>query len=236
MKFVGISDRDALFLSLLVYSNKHLWLKMAAITMPSFGDDDLYLYMREIVEKEFLKALRQACKPLWDKKHALGNGPWHHSSHLCMSLVSKPLEKLDFYELCHIMTNSRFPGRADYSMQSAILGLSHYHPYYNSWHVLSRDLGLPNVDKRLLASAIDKLRGLKEQYANIKGYTSPQLLRQQLAQARGAFMTLGVTLNDSRNAISFSAAGLQDLIPSKYMYYSALSLVILHAWILIFIT
>lgn len=109
MKFVGISDRDALFLSLLVYSNKHLWLKMAAITMPSFGDDDLYLYMREIVEKEFLKALRQACKPLWDKKHALGNGPWHHSSHLCMSLVSKPLEKLDFYELCHIMTNSRFP-------------------------------------------------------------------------------------------------------------------------------
>ena len=197
--------------------------------MPSFGDDDLYLYMREIVEEEFLKALRQACKPLWDKKHALGSGPWPHSSRLCASLVSKPLEKLDFYELCHIMTNSWFPGSANYTMRSAILGLSHYHPYHYPWDVPSRNPGLPNVDERLLASAIDKLRDLKEQYVNITGYTSPQLLRQQLAQARGAFMTLGVTLNDSRNAISFSAAGLQDLIPSKYMYYSALSLVILHA-------
>ena len=197
--------------------------------MPSFGDDDLYLYMREIVEEEFLKALRQACKPLWDKKHALGSGPWPHSSRLCASLVSKPLEKLDFYELCHIMTNSWFPGSANYTMRSAILGLSHYHPYHYPWDVPSRNPGLPNIDERLLASAIDKLRDLKEQYVNITGYTSPQLLRQQLAQARGAFMTLGVTLNDSRNAISFSAAGLQDLIPSKYMYYSALSLVILHA-------
>lgn len=198
---------------------------MAAIAMPSFGDDDLYLYMREIVQKEFLKALRQACKPLWDKKHALGNWPWHHSSRLSNSLVSKPLEKLDFYELCHIMTNSRFPGLANYTIQSAILG----HTYHDLWHVLPRDPGLPNVDERSLASAIDKLRDLKEQYVNIEGYTSPQLLRKQLAQAREAFMTLGVTLNDSRNAISFSAAGLQDLIPGKYMYYSALSLVILHA-------
>lgn len=202
---------------------------MAAITMPSFGDDDLYLYMREIVEKEFLKALRQACKPLWDKKHALGNGPWHHSSRWCNSLVSKPLEKLDFYELCHIMTNSRFPGLVNYTIQSAILVQSRYHPYHDLWHVLPRNPGLPNVDERSLASAIDKLRDLKEQYVNIEGYTSPQLLKKQLAQAREAFMTLGVTLNDSRNAISFSAAGLQDLIPSKYMYYSTLSLVILHA-------
>ena len=202
---------------------------MASITIPSFGDDDLYLYMREIVQEEFPKALRQACKPLWDEKHALGNGLWHHSSPMYTSLVSKPLEKLDFYELCRIMTNSRFPGLANYTKQNAILGRSRYHPYHNSWHVFSRDPGLPNVDERSLASAIDKLRDLKVQYVNIKGYTSPQLLRQQLAQARAAFMTLGITLNDSRNAISFSAAGLQDLIPSKYMYYSALSLVILHA-------
>lgn len=188
---------------------------MAAITMPSFGDDDLYLYMREIVEKEFLKALRQACKPLWDEKHALGNGPWHHSSPMYTSLVSKPLEKLDFYELCRIMTNSRFPRFA-----------SRYHPYH---FVPSYVPSLPNGDESSVASAIDKLRHLKEQYVDINGYTSPQLLRQQLAQARGAFMTLGVTLNDSRNGISFSAAGLQDLIPSKYMYYSALSLVILRA-------
>ena len=192
---------------------------MASITIPSFGDDDLYLYMREIVQEEFPKALRQACKPLWDEKHALGNGLWHHSSPMYTSLVSKPLEKLDFYELCRIMTNARFPRFA-----------SRYHPYpIVPSYVLLRDPALPNRDESSVASAIDKLRDLKEQYVDINGYTSPQLLRQQLAQARGAFMTLGVTLNDSRNGISFSAAGLQDLIPSKYMYYSALSLVILHA-------
>ena len=192
---------------------------MASITIPSFGDDDLYLYMREIVQEEFPKALRQACKPLWDEKHALGNGLWHHSSPMYTSLVSKPLEKLDFYELCRIMTNSRFPRFA-----------SRYHPYHIvPSYVLLRDPALPNGDELSVASAIDKLRDLKEQYIDINGYTSPQLLREQLAQARGAFITLGVTLNDSRNAISFSAAGLQDLIPSKYMYYSALSLVILHA-------
>ena len=185
--------------------------------MPSFSDDDLYLYMREIVENEFPKALRQACKPLWDEKHALGNGHSCHcdSCRLHISLVSKPLEKLDFYELCRIMTNSRFPRFA-----------SRYHPYH---FVPSYVPSLPNGDESSVASAIDKLRHLKEQYVDINGYTSPQLLRQQLAQARGAFMTLGVTLNDSRNGISFSAAGLQDLIPSKYMYYSALSLVILRA-------
>ena len=192
---------------------------MASITIPSFGGDDLYLYMREIVQEEFPKALRQACKPLWDEKHALGNGPWHHSSPMYTSLVSKPLEKLDFYELCRIMTNSRFPRFA-----------SRYHPYhFVPSYALLRDLALPYGDESSVASAIDKLRDLKEQYVDINGYTSPQLLRQQLAQARGAFMTLGVTLNDSRNGISFSAAGLQDLIPSKYMYYSALSLVILRA-------
>ena len=192
---------------------------MASITIPSFGGDDLYLYMREIVQEEFPKALRQACKPLWDEKHALGNGPWHHSSPMYTSLVSKPLEKLDFYELCRIMTNSRFPRFA-----------SRYHQYLIvPSYVSLRDPALPNGDESSVASAIDKLRDLKEQYVDINGYTSPQLLRQQLAQARGAFMTLGVTLNDSRNGISFSAAGLQDLIPSKYMYYSALSLVILRA-------
>ena len=192
---------------------------MASITIPSFGGDDLYLYMREIVQEEFPKALRQACKPLWDEKHALGNGPWYHSSPMYTSLVSKPLEKLDFYELCRIMTNSRFPRFA-----------SRYHPFLIvPSYVSLRDPALPNGDESSVASAIDKLRDLKEQYVDINGYTSPQLLRQQLAQARGAFMTLGVTLNDSRNGISFSAAGLQDLIPSKYMYYSALFLVILRA-------
>ena len=152
MNFVAVSDRDSSLLSLLVYLKQAFITEMAAITMPSFGGDDLYLYMREIVEEEFPKALRQAGKP---------------------------------------------------------------------WHVLS---GNRKADERLVASAIDKLRGLKEQYVNIEGSTSPQLLRQQLAQARGAFMALGVTLNDSRNAIDFSAAGLQELIPSKYLYYAVLSL------------
>ena len=185
---------------------------MAAITMPSFGGDDLYLYMREIVEEEFPKALRQACKPLWDEKHALPYGLWDHSCHLCNSnsVVSESFEKLDFYDLCHIMTHSRFPGLASYAEQTAILRWRSDHLFHNrSWHV---------------KSAIDELCDLKEQYVNIKGSTSPQLLRQQLAQAKGAFITLGVTLNDSRNAIDFSAAGLQDLIPGKYVYYSALSL------------
>ena len=127
------------------------------------------------------------------------------------------------------MTNSSCPPIANYTKQNAIWGRSRYHPYHIPSYVLSRDPELPNEDEISVASAIDKLRDLKEQYVDIKGYTSPQILRQQLARARGAFMTLGVTLNDSRNAISFSAAGLQDLIPSKYMYYSALSLVILRA-------
>ena len=180
--------------------------------MPSFGGDDLYLYMREIVEEEFPKALRQACKPLWDEKHALPYGLWDPSCHLCNSnsVVSESLEKLDFYDLCHIMTHSRFPGLANYAEQTAILRRRSNHLFHNwSWHV---------------KSAIGELRDLKKQYVNIKGSTSPQLLRQQLAQAKGAFITLGVTLNDSRNAIDFSAAGLQDLIPGKYVYYSALSL------------
>ena len=185
---------------------------MAAITIPSFGGDDLYLYMREIVEEEFPKALRQACKPLWDEKHALRYRLWDHSCHLCNSnsVVSESLEKLDFYDLCHIMTHSRLPGLANYTEQNAILRRRRNRLFHNRrWHV---------------KSAIGELRDLKEQYVDIKGSICPQLLRQQLAQARGAFISLGVTLNDSRNAIDFSAAGLQDLIPGKYVYYSALSL------------
>ena len=185
---------------------------MAAITMPSFGGDDLYLYMREIVEEEFPKALRQACKPLCDEKHALRYGLWDHSCHSCNSnsVVSESLEKLHFYDLCHIMTHSRFPRLADYTQQNVILRRRRNQLFRNRfWRV---------------ESAIDELCDLKEQYVNMKGSTSPQLLRQQLAQAKGAFITLGVTLNDSRNAIDFSAAGLQDLIPGKDVYYSALSL------------
>ena len=180
---------------------------MAAIIMPSYGGDDLYLYMREIVEEEFPKALRQACKPFLD------------SFHWSTVLVSKPLEKMDFSEMCFIMTHTMFRRVPD---------MPPYLTYDKPWHARNPEMSYI-VDPRRRESAIHKLCGLKEQYVNIKGSTSPQLLRQQLAQAKGAFMALGVTLNDSRNAIDFSAAGLQNLIPGKYMYYSALSLVILHA-------
>ena len=41
---------------------------MAAMAMPRDAGDDLWLYMRKIIEEEFPKALRQAFNTLWDKK------------------------------------------------------------------------------------------------------------------------------------------------------------------------
>ena len=66
-----------------------------------------------------------------------------------------------------------------------------------------------------------------EEHVNSKGIMTPLLLTRQLERARTAFTAFGVTLNDSRNAIDFSAAGLQDLTSGKYMYYSTPALVIL---------
>lgn len=191
---------------------------MATITMPS-GGDDLYLYMHEIVEEEFPKALRQACKPLWDKKHALGYRRWDDSN----PAVSKSLEELDFCELCDFVIHlTRFLGLANVTEQNVMLRQSRNHKL--RWSLLSRNRKLSNVDEGSVTSAIAELRNLKKQYITINGSTSPPLLRHQLAHAREAFMALGVTLNDSRNAMDFSAAGLQDLIPGKNMYYFALSL------------
>lgn len=212
------------------------------MTMPHVGDDDLYHYMHEIIEKEFPKALRQALKTLWDNKYALIYGPFDSACHrfrLFHALNSNTLiwlfpnqvssafqrpsnpvssisfEDLDLVELKNVILDDVFPGRNPY--------LSFDIP----WKLFSRNPEIPDVDKRLFATAIDQLRAIKAEHVNGKGIMNPQLLKRQLAQARGVFAAFNVTLNDSKNTFDFSAAGLQNLMSGKYVYYSALALVIL---------
>ena len=205
---------------------------MAAMTMPNVGGDDLYLYMHEIIEEEFPKALRQAFKTLWDQKYALTYGPldgscWHKlfqapentfgyvvspAFQLPSNAVpSKSFEQLDFDELCHIMTNLKCLGLPNYVQQKKMFGRRK-----------SKNPKMSNEEERLFATAVEQLRVVKAHHVDMKGSMNPQLLKRQLACANRAFTALGVTLNDSRNAIYFSAAGLQDLISGKYMYYSDL--------------
>ena len=106
-------------------------------------------------------------------------------------------------------------------------GWSPYLLFQNPWDFSSRNPEIPDVDERLFSTAIDQLRAIKEEHVNSKGIMTPLLLKRQLEQARRVFTAFGVTLNDSRNAIDFSAAGLQDLTSGKYMYYSTPALVIL---------
>ena len=211
--------------------------------MPHVDDDDLYLYMHRIIEEEFPKALRQAFKTLWDNKYASRYGPFDSACHRVrrfhalnsntfrwlfpsqvsssFQLPSNPVssisfEDLDLVELQNIILEDIFPGR------------SAYLPFNSPWDFFSRNPEIPDVDGRLFAAAIDQLRAIKEEHVNGKGIMNPQLLKRHLAQARGVFRAFNVTLNDSRNAIDFSAAGLQDLISGKYVYYSALAPVILY--------
>ena len=207
------------------------------MTMPH---DDLYLYMHRIIEEEFPKALRQAFKTLWDNKYARRYGPFDSACHRVrrfhalnsntfrwlfpnqvsssFQLPSNPIsfEDLDLVELQNIVLEDVFPG------QSAYL------PLNSPWDFFSRNPEIPDVDGRLFAAAIDQLRAIKEEHVFGKGIMNPQLLKRHLAQARGVFRAFNVTLNDSRNAIDFSAAGLQDLISGKYVYYSTLAPVILY--------
>ena len=214
------------------------------MTRPHVGDDDLYLYMHEIIEEEFPKALRQAFKTLWDNKYALIYGPFDSACHRfrlfralnsntfrwlfpnqvssACQLPSNPVssisfEDLDLVELKNIILDDVFPGRSPY--------LSFNIP----WEFFSRNPEIPDVDERLFATAIDQLRAIKAEHVNGKGIMNPQLLKRQLAQARGVFAAFNVTLNDSKNTFHFSAAGLQDLMSGKYVYYSALALVILYS-------
>ena len=214
------------------------------MTMPHVGDD-LHLYMHEIIEEEFPKALRQAFKTLWDLKYAVRYGPFDSACHRfrrfhdlnlntfrwlfpnqvssAFQLPSNPVssilfEDLDLVELKNIILDDLLPG------------LSPYRKFHNPWEFPFKDPEiLEDEDEGLFAAAIDRLRDIKAEHVNSKGITSPQLLKLQLAQAREVFAALNVTLNDSRNTFDFSAVGLRDLISGKYVYYSALALVILYA-------
>ena len=212
--------------------------------MPHVTDDDLYLYMHEIIEEEFPKALRQAFKTLWDQKYALIDGPFDSACHrvacfhaldsntfrwLFPNQVSSMFQRpsnpvsstsfgdLDLLKLRNIVLNDLLPQPSPY--------LSFQSP----WDFSSSNPEIPNVDNRLFATAIDQLRAIEAEHVYTNGIMDPQILKRQLAQARGVFAAFNVTLNDSRNTFDFSAVGLQELISGKYVYYSALALVILYA-------
>ena len=227
---------------------------MAAMTMPHVGDDDdLYLYMHEIIEKEFPKALRQAFKTLWDNKYALRYGPFDRSCHQvtlfhtldsdtfrwlfpnqvssAFQLPSNPVSSisfkdLDFGNLRNVVVDLR---NFLYLPDGVLPGRSPYPSFHSPWDFSSRNPHMPVVDESLLVIAIDQLRAIKAEHVNGKGIMNPQLLKRQLAHARRVFAAFNVTLNDSRNTFEFSAPGLQDLISGKYVYYSPLALVILYA-------
>ena len=213
------------------------------MAMPSDAGDDLWLYMHKIIEEEFPKALRQAFNTLWDKKYAPQYGPLDSSLHWSRqfralennfysfltgsqfsldSVSSKSFEELDFDELCCILTNLRFLKVQGYVPEQSSLGL---------WSSLFKSTNpeISNIDEGSFLTAVYQLMELNQQHVDCEGRMNSQLLKRQLARARGVFTALGVTLNDSKNAIAFSAAGLQDLILGKYMYYSALAPVILNA-------
>ena len=210
--------------------------------MSHVGDDDLYIYMHNIIEEEFPKALRQAFKTLWDNKYARRYGPLDSAFHRfrpfhalnsntfrwlfpnqvssAFQLPSSPIssisfEDLDLDELQNICRDNIFSRRSPYVS------------FHCPWEL--REPEIPDADERLFATAINKLRAIKAEHVNGKGIMYPRLLKRLLAQAREVFAAFNVTLNDSRNTFDFSAAGLQDLISGKYVYYSALALVILYA-------
>ena len=213
------------------------------MTMSHVGDDDLYIYMHNIIEEEFPKALRQAFKSVWDNQYARTYGPFDSAFHrdrrfpvlnsntvrwlfpnqvsFAFQLPSNPIssisfEDLDLDELQNICRDNFFPRRCSY----VVYGHSQWEP---------RGPEIRNADERLLATTIDELRAIKAEHVNGKGIMNPRLLKRLLAQARKVFAAFNVTLNDSRNTFDFLAPGLQYLISGKYVYYSALALVILYA-------
>ena len=210
------------------------------MTMPHVGGDDLYIYMHNIIEEEFPKALRQAFKTLWDSKCAHRYGPldsachrvncfcalnsktfrWLFPNQISLQLLSNPVSSISFEDL-------DLDKLRNIILYEILPRCSLYLPFHNPWDFSSRNPEIPDVDERLFATAIDQLRAIKEEHVNSKGIMTPLLLKRQLKQARRVFRAFGVTLNDLRNAIEFSAAGLRGLTSGKYMYYSATDLVIL---------
>ena len=193
--------------------------------MPHVGDDDLYLYMHEIIEEEFPKALRQALKTLWDNKYARRYGPFDSACDRVRRFHDLNLNTFRWLFPNQVSSAFQLPSNLVSSISFEDLDL------VKLQIILSdiRSAGIPDVDERLFATAIDQLRAIKAEHVNGKGIMNPQILKRQLAQARGLFGSFNVTLNDSRNTFDFSAAGIQDLVSSKYLYYSALALVILYA-------
>ena len=212
------------------------------MTMSHVGDDDLYIYMHNIIEEEFPKALRQAFKTLWDNKYARRYGPFDSACHRvrrfhvlnlntfrwlfpnqvssAFQLPSNPISSISFEDL-------DLDGLQNIICRDSIF--SRLRPYVSDSSWMPREPDIPDADERLFATAIDELRAIKAEHVNGKGIMNPRLLKRLLAQAREVFAAFNVTLNDSRNTFHFSAAGLQDLISGKYVYYSALALVILYA-------
>ena len=213
--------------------------------MSHVGDDDLYIYMHNIIEEEFPKALRQALKNLWDKKYVHRYGPFDSAGHRvrrfhalnsntfrwlfpnqvssAFQLPSNPIssisfEDLDLDELQNIICRDNI-----FSRRNPYLSCNH------PWDPRDPEIRDADVDETLFATAVDELRAIKAEHLNCKGIMNPRLLKRLLAQAREVFAPFNVTLNDSRDTFDFSAAGLQDLISGKYVYYSALALVILYA-------
>ena len=211
------------------------------MTTHSVGGDDLYLYMHEIIEEEFPKALRQVFKSLWDEKCAVRYGPFDSAGHhfwaldpntfrwlfpnqgfSAFQLPSHPvssisLKKLDFVKLRDIVDSLETSSPPKHMFSSP------YQILTDLWDVLRpRD----KMSGNLFATAIDQVRAIRAEHVNSKGIMTPQLLKRQLAKARRVFMDFGVTLNDSTNTIDFSAAELQDVISGKYMYYFAFALIL----------
>ena len=216
------------------------------MTMPHVGDDDLYIYMHNIIEKEFPKALRQAFKTLWDSKCAHIYGPLDSACHRVNSFHALnsntfrwlfPNQVFSAFKLPSIPVSSISFEDLDLVELQKIVLLRNIFPRRNPYFsyrgplddYLSTNPEIPDADESLFANAIDQLRTIKAEHVNAKGIMTPRLLKQLLAWAREVFAGFNVTLNESRDTFDFSAAGLQDLISGKYVYYSALALVILYA-------
>ena len=212
------------------------------MTMSHVGDDDLYIYMHNIIEEEFPKALRQAFKSVWDNKYSRTYGPFDSAFHRdsrfhalnsntvrwlfpnqvssAFQLPSNPIssisfDHLDLDKLKNICQDNFFSRRRPSFLFDRLRG--------------PRVPGIPDIDERSFPFVIDELKHIKAEHAKGKGIMNPRLLKRLLADARELFAFFNVTLNDSRNTFDFSAAGLQDLTSGKYVYYSALALVILYA-------
>ena len=211
------------------------------MTMSHVGDDDLYIYMHNIIEEEFPKALRQAFKTLWDTKCGRRYGPFDSAFHRVRLFHALNSNTLRWLFPNQVSSAFQLPSNPISSISFADLDLdelqnmcrdnifSTQSPSFSFLRLRGQREPEPEIDERWFAVVIRELRDMKAEHVKRKGIMNPRLLKRLLAEARELFAVFSVTLNDSRNTFDFSAAGLQDLISGKYVYYSALALVILYA-------